>query len=102
MLVISICFSSITIYNNQIKECDNLVNFDEIIVTKVMLNNNENYEQIRISDKGRLFDRNLEIIVSVDSAGYEKYINFGTLSNDEKKLFDSDAKYIVLSKYYQS
>ena len=102
VIVISIVLTSINTYSSQIDGIDKVIDIDKVVITKVSVSINEDYEQIRISNNGILLGSNLEVVVSVDINQLDKYINYGTLKENEKILFNSSDNYVILSKYYKN
>lgn len=101
-LVVYVMISCFNTYTTQIKEIDKIINVDKVAISKYIIDENDNYDMIRLNENGRLLNRNIDIVVGVNSVNFDKYITYGTLSNEEKTLFDSTDNYIILSKYYKN
>lgn len=102
IVVTSIVLSTIILYDTQITSLSSVVDFDKAIVTKYKFSSTTSFDKIQLDNNATIFDQNLNILIGVNSSQYDKYLNYGELTDEEKKLFDSNDKYIVLPKYYMS
>lgn len=102
LFVVCMIISCFKTYSTQSNDFDKILEVDKAVISKFIIEENNNYDMIRLNENGRIMNKNIDIIVGVDSVGYDKYVNFGYLTEEEKALFDSSEKYIVLSKYFRN
>lgn len=101
-LVVYIMVTCFNTYTTQVKDLNKMIDVDKVVISKYIISENNKYDVIRLNENGKLLNRNIDIVVGVNSVNYDKYISYGSLTDEEKTLFDSSDNYIVLSKYYKN
>lgn len=102
IVITALTLSTLKVYNEQITSIPDIINIDKAIATKTPYSNINIYEQIKIDNNVNLLNQNLNMVVALNSDQYDRYLNYVELNNDEKNKFDSDKKYVILSKYYEN
>lgn len=100
--VIATAFSTVKVYRNQINELSQMFKIDSVVTTKNIYNDNSEYDQIRINDDVLLNDTNLNIILGLNYDQYLEYLEYPLLNKEDQLKFESDEKYIILSKYFEN
>lgn len=102
IVIISLILSTLNTYTVQTENLSDLIKIDTVVATKTVYNKSDSYDQIQIDNNVTINETNLSIVLGLSHNQYEEYLDYPSLTNEEKEKFSQDKKYIILSKYFEN